>query len=1417
MSKKRIKFVFLIGLVILSVLIFIACGQSENTSEIEQSKQQAIAELVSSRAEYPDYLYSPQRINELNTLLEQGKNKISETTKISEIRQIVDKTKGDFSKVLTMDQEAEIRQDEDKKNFAIFKRDRQSELNEYRKMLDDSQYSSAAVEELDSIILSAKNSIFYAETYDDVWQLYDSAVEQLFAVKTIEQENIIQLQLARESAILSLQNYRNAKDDDIYSNDSLIELDSIVGSVSVELSSAATFKEIDRILQQGYILIDSVPISEQNALEKYKANKTDELRLYRFTFDDYKYTSDGINELNQILSDAIDNIQNAEDTDKVREYFDAAKIALETVYTYAELLETYKSEAINRIRSHRESKIDTGYSYEGIIALDTIILNAQQSINDAATFETVSSIESEAINALNNVNVLDEELSKIKNARINDLIAYRSSFDDLDYTQSGILQLDNILSIGCDDISRAATLSDLNAVYDAARQQMNSILTKIQELAQKKIEAVQELNEYRNGFVDERYSAYGVQLLNRYLSEGIIAINASIDFADLQDKLIAAKNNLANVMEYPIELQWRKNQAISEINNTRNNKDNAAFSAHGVALLNAIVDDYTNRIAAVFDIDDIDGLKVAAIEELNSVLVYSQELSREIAQKIKDIESYHADKLQIKYTDDGAVLLELALKDGISSIKSAKTFEQLNAAYVTAVSHLDGVMTYDEELTEAKNSAEESIRLYRDTKLNSSYTQNGIALLDSIVENVVENIRGADNFISVSQMLDNGRYDLDAVPTHEEELVSYKEILVDDLQDYRALKQNVNYSSESVERLNQILNKGITDINSAQTIDQANEAFTRAKVQLDSVPNLNQGLQLLQDNAVEALKAHRSQKNNDDYTNDAVTAMDVALSKGIQSINNAMSENAILDALNKAIADIDGVKSIADILLDSKNSALNSIRSYRNSKNDNEYSNDGINELNNALLNGEIAIDKATTVDAVEDALLYAKNAMDAVLTKAEESNIDIWSIRTAALDELNAFRDNMSDDNYGPKGVQQLNDIMMNAISEIGVASTEISIKQIVQQTKESLRDIKQFGEEYQNEIFVYRDSFSEQDYSLEALERLDAITQSYAATIIDNTNKEAAHQAYLEAIQMMDSVLPSNGDSRNAIKCAAIAEITEYRESKRREDYDDESNMKLDNLLSTAIEQIFTGIGRIEINEIVVKAKTQMNQLMSNDHNSAISWLTQYRELFDDDDYSEENVDLLDSILDDFIENAIRYPSLKNALLEAVRSMDSIETLLGDTRQSVKDDYINELNSYKNTFDLSNYSVKGIELLDSHIDRALCTIQLSKTLDLNVFENSVNEAKSAMNAVFTLKGEADKELTEYRAGFDDANYTEEGVMQLNKVLQDFIDAEFEIAQLPDALNEAKSAMDAVLTLGEEEDKELAEYLEMMKVGQTF
>ena len=1407
MRKRSIKFISILLLLLMSVLCFVACSSDDQGDGLENYKQNAITEITSVRAEYMDSLYSLENIEALNLILEDAKSKISAATEKSQIDIIVSQAKNNFSKINTMKQEEENREDANKKELAIYKRQRQTELDEYRAMLDDSKYSSVNVKELNEIVSIAKNDIFYSETFEEVLKIYNDAVIAIFAVPTIDQEIELLLQAAREEAISALKNYRENKDDDNYSTENCANMDRIVESTISQIEAAITIEDIENLLQHAFELLDAVEPFGQSELEKTKIKEIEALNIYHFGFDYNLYTVSGQAELDGILEDAIKRIQEADSEEDIVEIVGSAKTAFHEVKTYAELFAEYKPKAEEKLRQYRASKLDEAYSAEGVNSLNLILRNALSAISNATTFEAVDNIVKEAVAALDDVNVLETELIKIKNSKIGELIEYRNSFASNDYTENGIKQLDQILEIGKQNILNASVLAEVNREFESARMSMNAVLTIAQELAQKKAVAVQELNDYRLQFNDDNYSGFGINALNTALSNGIDNINSSSDLHGLEEALRSAKKELDDVLDYNAELQYRKEAAIKEINDVRNHKNEAAYSESGIENLDRIVITYTNQISALTIVEDVNVLKLQAIEELNSVPIYSQQLKIEIAQKVVEIKDYHAEKLAQKYTDDGAVLLEMALQNGIIAIQNAKSLEQLYEAFAQAKINLDEIKTYEEELSDAKQAAENSLRLYRDTKLNSLYTQDGIELLNNILFESVEDIWEADNFISVNQILEESKSKLDEVPTHQQELVSYKLILIEDLREYRARKQNVNYSDEGVEKLNQALQNGIDGINNAQTIEQAQDEFNRAKINLDSVPNLNQGIQIIQENACAALRAHRNSKNNSDYTSDGVQALDNALSDGLQRINSAITEETVIAALNQAISTIDAIKSIFDLLSESKANALVELRAYRETKKDSDYSNHGISLLNDALRDGEIAIDRAVSIEEVESALQAAKNALDLVLTESEENNFDIWELRAKALEELEAFRIELGEDNYGPNGKAQLEDILMNAMAEVSEASTPSELEQVVQATKEKMKGVLTFKSEYQNEIYSYRNSFVDTDYTSDGLSALDAATQKYASLIMDCLNIDSAKQVYFEAIQTMDNVLQKDGNNRFKIKQSAIDEITLYRENKSRAEYDDNGNEMLDKLLADTVHNIEKSIGSEQINELIMNAKKRMDDVLTNAQNQALTWADQYRDIFDDNEYSDENIDILDSLIDEFKDNILNHISLQDAKIKVAREMDSVATISGSCRQTVKDVYIDDLRKYKETFVLSNYSSNAIAVLESLFLKGTSEIQLSYDLDSSLFETAVSKAKVAMDAVLTLKDEAVAELEAYRATFDESEYSAESIAELDKILTDFIDAAIEPSHIQIALNEVKAAMDAVLTLKDEAVAELEAY----------
>ena len=473
MHRKSIKFISIL-LLILLIFCLVACSNSEANDEennevinIDDYKQNAVAEVKDARSEYLDFLYSIEKINELNSILENAIVKINEAIEKDKVDLIVSQTKISFSNVNTMAQEEEKRQDAIKKEFANYKRDRQTELDEYRSMLKDNNYSSVNVRKLDDILATAKNDIFYAETFEAVLNVYNDAVDALLAVLTIEQENALALQSAKEDAILELSNYRATKIDANYSEENCAYMDNIVETTTKQIKASNTIKEIEYLLQYAIDLLDAVEPLGQSQLEKAKDNAIETIEQYHFSFDYNLYTVSGQLELTEILNEAIDKIELSEDEETIERIVETAKASFNEVKTYAELFAEYKPKAKDILIKHRASKSDSMYSGEGVESLNLILQNALIALDNATTFETVDKIVSETITALDDVNVLETELIKIKNSKIEELIAYHAGFDLDNYTATSIEQLNQILVSSKQNILNAPTLADVNDVFEA--------------------------------------------------------------------------------------------------------------------------------------------------------------------------------------------------------------------------------------------------------------------------------------------------------------------------------------------------------------------------------------------------------------------------------------------------------------------------------------------------------------------------------------------------------------------------------------------------------------------------------------------------------------------------------------------------------------------------------------------------------------------------------------------------------------------------------------------------------------------------------------------------------------------------------------------------------------------------------------
>ena|GEM_PF-5914471 len=1399
MRKNSLKTILITLLAVLIGTVFFACGNN-STKTLEAARQSAIQELVIVREGFQDQYYSLSNIGLLNLILEDATERIKQADESGKIPPIVGKAKNDFESVLTLVQEEQLRQENLIREFALYKKSLQDQLDLYRAMLDDSRYSNSNVEHLNNIVTTAKDEIFHAATYFDVVDIYDTAVQVLFMVLTIEETNALILEDAKQVAVQTLQNFRASLDNIDYDEEGIIELDNIVLIVIGEISLVETLSEVERILQGGLISLNNISKVILGELDIAKRDALSELERVRFSFNNELYTDDGVLELNQIFDNAGETIQNSIDIVEVEETLFNAEIEFSNVKTYIQILDIYKSEAVITLQNYRNAKQDIDYSVIGIIALNTILQNAMDAILNTSTFESVDVLVQTTKESFDGVDVLGSEIDNFKNNQILELKLYRESFSNSDYTEKGNFALDTIFVDAELSIIATSNQDEIMQIMLQARQQMNSVFNYSQELAAAKIDLAAELEVYRNQFIDSGYSEEGISQLNYIFINALTDINAALNFIGLNAAFDTAKLSMDSVLTYTQELAYKKINAISQIQDFRDGKSDAAFSENGIKELDEILLYYINLISAEIVIANISILQNVAETALNSVLTYSQELLVERVDKVSDLREYFNLLKTVRYTDEGAILLEIALQTGIDILNNAPTLQRLHDEFILAKVRLDEVKTYEQELIDAKQAAEAALRLYRSSKLNSEFTEEGIIRLDQILTDALEEMWIAENFVQIAQAQNRAINNLDAVSTYAQELETLKGFLIIDIQLHRALKQDVNYEANGVASLNSALQNGILQIQNAVSIAAAINAFNSAVLNLDSVPNANQGVQAARDAAETALRAHRAAKNDADYDSASISELNAAEARGIANIGNAATNAAITAALSNAIAEIDAILTVSEALNIAKSEALIELRAYRSSKNNADYSSYGITELNNMLLNGEIAIDSAQYLSAITNALANAKSAMDSVLTYAEENDYDIWDVIDNAIEELDVYLRNLGSDNYGQRGSMRLQDILSDAMMEIINVSTRAQVLQILHEAQNQMNAVPQFREEYQVDILNYRNTFIHVDFAQSGVVELDAILNVYLGLIENSAVIDQAVDLVYVAIAAMDNVSPLSGQSRGEIKASAIDEITKYRENMHRDAYNSENNAELDWHLIQAIQDIRLSATEEQIQNILLAAKKQMDAVLTNAQIEAIEWINQYREeFFDDNDYLEDNVDLIDNVVQQFIDNILNFDCLKTALVEAIRALDSIQPLVGKSRQEIKDDFINEMIQFRSTLIREEYDLESNEMMDDIVAKAVNEISMTGYLDPSLLASIVASAKAQLEIFLTLKEEAIIELLNYRDSFNDDEYSVTAIQELNRILQEFSIADFAPNEIQHAVQAAKSAMDSVLTLKDE------------------
>ena len=210
------------------------------------------------------------------------------------------------------------------------------------------------------------------------------------------------------------------------------------------------------------------------------------------------------------------------------------------------------------------------------------------------------------------------------------------------------------------------------------------------------------------------------------------------------------------------------------------------------------------------------------------------------------------------------------------------------------------------------------------------------------------------------------------------------------LDEYKATFAEADYYEAEWASLATLVENGKASIDAATTIEEANAALNAAKAALDEVLTKAEAGAIVDESKTNAKAELAAYKNASDYRDAEVAAMQEILAQANALIDVCESPAQIAEVVTAAKADLDALKTsavweaeeeaaAAAALAEAKTAAKNEVKTYYNALNFALYTDEAKATLSGYVATANSAIESATTVDEVNQALTAFKANVDGV------------------------------------------------------------------------------------------------------------------------------------------------------------------------------------------------------------------------------------------------------------------------------------------------------------------------------------------------------------------------------------------------------------------------------------------------------
>lgn len=490
------------------------------------------------------------------------------------------------------------------------------------------------------------------------------------------------------------------------------------------------------------------------------------------------------------------------------------------------------------------------------------------------------------------------------------------------------------------------------------------------------------------GYTQSDYSTDNWKALNLAKTNGDKAIGAAQTTAavtNAQKAALAAMDAVKTLAEEAAELNKAKAAALAaltkelakysatnystdgwaKVNKAKQDGDTAINASDTIAKVTKALDDAVKAMAAVIKLDaeTLTAAKAAAYTDLTNALnSYSEE----------------------DYSAANWTILTKAKTDGDKAIAAAATVSAVTAARNTAISAMAAVKNLGTiELDVLKAAACADLNAILAVYNQSNYSAaNWQALLAAKTAGDAA-VKNAATAFAVDNAKSNAISAMAAIKTKTQEGQELTEAKAAAHQSLTAALGGYSagdYSPEKWLLLNAAKTSGDTAIDGATTIAGVNSAKSAALAAMDAVLTFTEELAKAKTDAKAALLSVLAGYNSQDYSTANWTALNNAKTAGDAAIQAAATLEAVASAKAAAVTAMSQVKTKAveaSELASAKVNACNMLNLALAGFSQGEYTTENWQALRDAKTAGDTAINAATTISQVTNAMSDAIQAMN--------------------------------------------------------------------------------------------------------------------------------------------------------------------------------------------------------------------------------------------------------------------------------------------------------------------------------------------------------------------------------------------------------------------------------------------------------